>query len=375
MVTRTQMLRYPFSRYAREISSSVARDVGELVKLLDNDENEYIVEHAESRVAAALDKLEIKLVNTNDDRDFLIYPTARLIVEAIGNSRLKEYQAEVESKAVNKFLGKEDDDFIMELASESFGWHVKSVGNITQRARLPPQLRTYGFKIQFQDFLEVAPDFHEPVWKLVNRYLDSGWVPVQKSELSRLISGKFNKIILGSHIDVPPLPRRLAESIQRIESELSRKIKSTGPVELTEESEDAFPPCISQMHKDTRAGKNLSHSARFALASFLLNIGMSVSEVVDVFRAARDYVSSLAEYQVKHIAGERGGRDAYTPPSCKKMQSDSLCPVYLGEAFDPLCEYISHPLSFYETRAWELSKGVEDHSWYARKKKKRQHLG
>lgn len=374
MVTRTQMLKYPFSRYARAVSSSVAHDVGELVKLLDKNENEYIVEHAEARVAAALDKSEITVVKTNDDRDFLIYPTARLIVEAINNSRLREYQAEAESKAVNKFLGKENDEFIIELAEESFGWSVQSMGNITERALLPIPLRSYEFKLRFQNFLEVAPDFHEPVWKLVNRYLDSGWVPVQKSELARLISGKFNQIILRSHIDVPPLPRRLAESIQRIESELGKKIISTGPLEVTEESVDAFPPCISQMHKDTLAGKNLSHSARFALASFLLNIGMSVSEVVDVFRAARDYVSSLAEYQVKHIAGERGGRDAYTPPSCKKLQSDSLCPVYLGEAFDPLCEYISHPLAFYETRAWEMSKGVQDHSWYARKRQRRQHL-
>ncbi|TFF94871.1 hypothetical protein EU546_04320 [Candidatus Thorarchaeota archaeon] len=248
------------------------------------------------------------------------------------------------------------------------------MGSLTQRAHLPLLLRTYQFKIQFQDFLEVAPDFHDPVWKLVNRHLDNGWVPVQKSELARLISGKFNNIILGSHIDVPPLPRRLAESIQRIESEVSKKVRSTGPTEFTEKSVDAFPPCISQMRKDTLAGKNLSHSARFALASFLLNIGMTVDEVVDVFRPARDYIRSLAEYQVQHIAGQRGGRGAYTPPSCKKLQADSLCPVYLGEAFDPLCEYISHPLSFYETRNWEITKGVPDHSWYARKKQKRQHL-
>ncbi|TFF94872.1 hypothetical protein EU546_04325 [Candidatus Thorarchaeota archaeon] len=120
MVNRTQILKYPFSRYAREVSSSVARDVGELVKLLDKRENEYIVEHAEDRVTAALDETEIRPVNTHDDRDFLIYPTARLIVEAIGNSRLRELQAEAESKAVNRFLGKEDDVFVMELAQESF---------------------------------------------------------------------------------------------------------------------------------------------------------------------------------------------------------------------------------------------------------------
>ena len=120
----------------------------------------------------------------------------------------------------------------------------------------------------------------------------------------------------------------------------------------------------------SKAGKNLSHEARFALASFLLSIGMSTDDVLKAFVAAPDYVRNLAEYQVKHIAGETGGRTGYTPPKCQKMQGNGLCPVYNGTAFDKLCEYVSHPLAFYETRAWEMSKGIRDHSWYAKKRKR-----
>ncbi|MFX1369556.1 MAG: hypothetical protein ACFFAY_13240, partial [Promethearchaeota archaeon] len=149
------------------------------------------------------------------------------------------------------------------------------------------------------------------------------------------------------------------------------KIRRTEPVKITEKSTSAFPPCIAQIHEDSLAGKNVSHEARFALAAFLLKIGMDIKEVMGVFRTAPDFVQTLAEYQVRHISSKSAG-EGYTPPGCRKMQGNSLCPVYLGEFFDPLCEYVLHPLAFYETRAWELSKGVLDHGWYLKKKRKRQ---
>ena len=43
-----------------------------------------------------------------NERDVLIYPTARLIVEELGIPRLRALQAEAESKEANRQLGKED---------------------------------------------------------------------------------------------------------------------------------------------------------------------------------------------------------------------------------------------------------------------------
>lgn len=93
------MLRYPFSVEAREVSQRQARDVETLVTLLETRGNEYITEEAENRVIAALDQSDVPLVNNNDDRDLLIYPTSRILVEKIGDPRLKEYQAEAESNS------------------------------------------------------------------------------------------------------------------------------------------------------------------------------------------------------------------------------------------------------------------------------------
>jgi DNA primase large subunit len=349
----------------------VARDIGDLINIAEDAEDNYVVREAESRIFAALEQKEIATVNTNRDPDFLIYQTARLIVEKIGDNRLKQYQAEAESKAVNKHLSKERDEFVYDLCRGAFQWDIDFIGQKGYKAALPHYLQSFDVRMRYQNFLEVAPRFHSDEWKLVNRYVESGMVPVRKSELYRLMAEKFKVLILKSSLQVPPLPKNLTHAVQQIESELRTKIKKTEPIKFTTKTVNAFPPCISSMHEEALQGKNLSHEARFTLASFLLKIGMSADEVLGIFKAAPDFVRGLAEYQVRHIASKSGG-EGYTPPSCRKMQGNSLCPVYLGSALDPLCEYIVHPLSFYETRAWEISKGVRDHSWYARKKRKMQ---
>ncbi len=348
--------------------------------MLSDPSNEYIIAEAERRIIAALDQEPIPLVDNRDRRDFLIYPTARLIVERIGNQRLREYQAEAESKAVNAHLSDEvDTEFVVHMCTESFGWDVRIVGSEHEKDRLPIPLRLYNLRMRFENYLEVAPQFHQSSWKLVNRPLDRGWVPIRRSELDRLISGKFRQIIVQSTLEVPTLlPARLTEAVQRIESELGSKIRRTAPLEISETSTSAFPPCIAQMHSDALAGKNLPHEARFALAAFLLNIGMSTDEVMRVFSASPDFVQDLARYQVEHIAGQRRGaasrEGGYTAPGCRKMQGNGLCPVYLGSAFDPLCEYVLHPLQFYETRAWEIAHGITSRTWYGRKRQKKQHF-
>jgi DNA primase large subunit len=351
----------------------MANDLGKLIAFLENPENHYIIEEAEARILAAIDQSQIRTPNNRDDRDVLVYPTSRLIVEKIGVPRLREYQAEAESKAVNKNLGSEDSKFIMTLARSSFRWRLESLGTPIERAELPENLRKYEFRMGFENFLEVAPSFRSPEWKLVNRMVQNGWVYISKSELARLVSGKFKQVILDSFLDVPELPSRLTEAVQRIETEIRGKIRKSSPIEITETITTAFPPCIKMMHNDSVRGKNLPHEARFALASFLLRIGMDVEEVVAIFKAAPDFARASAGYQVRHIASKSGGK-GYDPPGCRKMQTFGLCPVYVGEIFDPLCEYVLHPLGFYETRAWESTKGITNHSWYASKRKRKQKL-
>lgn len=378
MSGRYQHLKYPFSAQARQTSQRLARDLGVLVDLLEEPDNYYIVEEAEKRVYAALTQTQIKYPSMENEKDVLIYPTARLIVEELGLPQLRALQAEAESKEANRQLGNEDSAFVEDLGKSSFNWKIESMGRISQRSELPLMLRTFELKIRFENYLEVAPSFHSDEWNLINRYMERGWIPIRRSELDRLISGKFKRLIMEGRFDIPKMSRRLIESVQRIEDKTKGRIRKAEPVKMTEALTTAFPPCIQKMYDDSiRGDVNLSHDARFSLAAFLLKIGMEENEVQKVFSSSPDKNISLIEYQVRHIASKRsmGAEDGgYTPPGCKKLQVNNLCPVYLGTVFDPLCEYILNPLAFYQTRAWEMSKDIQDHSWYERKRTKKQNF-
>ncbi|MFW9975617.1 MAG: hypothetical protein ACFFDQ_10150 [Candidatus Thorarchaeota archaeon] len=378
MSGRPQQLKYPFSAQARQASQKLARDLGVLVDLLERPENHNIVEEAEKRVYAALTQNPIRYPAMDNEKDVLIYPTSRLIVEELGLPQLRALQAEAESKEANRQLGNEKNDFVIDLCESSFNWKIDSMGKLSERSELPLLLRTFELKIRFENYLEVAPSFHSDEWNLINRYLDKGWVLIRRSELDRLISGKFRQLIIDGRFDIPKMSQRLIEAVQRIEDKTKGRIRKSEPMKMTETIASAFPPCMQKLHDDSvRGDVNLSHDARFALAAFLLKIGMDENEVQKVFSSSPDKNISLIEYQVRHIAKKRSmGVDVegYTPPGCRKLQVNNLCPVYLGSTFDPLCEYILNPLAFYQTRAWELSKGLQDHSWYSRKRDKKQNF-
>ncbi|MFX1369474.1 MAG: hypothetical protein ACFFAY_12820, partial [Promethearchaeota archaeon] len=142
MALTPQQLRYPFSNEARDALFRIARDIRVLIDELERPRNNEIVRQAEERVYAALMQEELKLPDPSIPESILVYQAARLIVEKIGEPRLKEYQAEAESKAVNKYLASESDRFAIDLSQTAFGWAVESTGSQTQRAKLPIMLRS-----------------------------------------------------------------------------------------------------------------------------------------------------------------------------------------------------------------------------------------
>jgi DNA primase large subunit len=93
-------------------------------------------------------------------------------------------------------------------------------------------------------------------------------------------------------------------------------------------------------------GKHVPHMGRFALTSFLSNIGVTDGEIVKMFHSQSDFTERIARYQVEHISGSRGGKKKYTPPSCKTMKTHSIC---INP--DQMCATISHPLSYYRKKA------------------------
>jgi DNA primase large subunit len=86
-----------------------------------------------------------------------------------------------------------------------------------------------------------------------------------------------------------------------------------------------MPPCIMAMLAKIANGEDISHVENFTVAAYLLNTGHSIDEVIEVFRNRSDFNEKIARYQVEHIAGLRGSRTRYRPPSCAKMRTYGLC--------------------------------------------------
>ncbi|MCW3992060.1 MAG: DNA primase regulatory subunit PriL, partial [Candidatus Bathyarchaeota archaeon] len=112
---------------------------------------------------------------------------------------------------------------------------------------------------------------------------------------------------------------------------------------------DAFPPCMRRAFEGLTSGRRAAHMERFALTSFLVNAGMDLERIVKLFISVTDFDEQLTRYQIEHIAGMRGRRTRYTPPSCATLRTHGVC--YNP---DELCGRIKHPLAYYRNRVRDL---------------------
>jgi DNA primase large subunit len=105
-----------------------------------------------------------------------------------------------------------------------------------------------------------------------------------------------------------------------------------------------FPPCMEKLLAAVLASENVSHPGRFALVSFMNNIGLGFEEIYQIFASVPDFRESVTRYQIEHITGQISST-VYTAPECSTMVSYGICP-----GPDRLCETITHPLSYYRKK-------------------------
>ncbi len=321
---------YPFSR---EAAARVKETGYSLEGLLEEPNREprlarLVRRRAQDRVLGAV-RGEISDERAHPLAELLSYPLARVMVSCLNDDLLARRYALAEAKLASRKMGTESLQDLILLARD---------------LDVFPQIDQSGLRVPFSDYLKGAARMHSPGWKLVNRSLEGGWVNVTDQELARLLEERAkDRVGRGLPLPVPPaICEKLQGDLARIEEELSAK-RAEEKVDLGEVTEDAFPPCIRGFLDQVAAGANLAHTARFALTTFLLAVGMTVDEVVGVFNTSPDFDEEKTRYQVEHISGKGG--TAYTPPSCATMATYGNCP---GE--DSLCRWVSHPLSYYERK-------------------------
>lgn len=217
------------------------------------------------------------------------------------------------------------------------------------------------YKIPVEAYVKASSKLEGVQNSLSNMPLKDGSVFISKEVLFSVLE----QLIYADIMDGLPVtvPDDIADSIQVQDAvDIIRHTidEQYFTFEIDEVNENKFPPCMEALLESTRKGEHLEHNARFALASFLVNIGMTTDEILELFGGIPDFAEDTTRYQINHIRGDIGSTE-YTSPSCATLVTQGLCVNK-----DKLCEKINHPLSYYRIRlkdfgdADELAGGSEE---------------
>lgn len=274
--------------------------------------------------------------------ELLSYPFARILVSCIDDQFLIRKYALAEAKAAYRLLKTQQPEFLQELGLD-FQINAETYENVESHDIL--------FDLHFTDYIKLATTLKDLNWKLVNRKMKAGHVRISKEEFARLLQEAIRSRIQNA---LPlSIPEEISEActpyLTDINETLEEKKSDFGVGEFQKVESELFPPCIVQAIANVRAGVNLAHSMRFAMTSFLLNIGMTVDEVVAMFNVSPDFDEEKTRYQIQHIAGSSG--TSYKPPSCNTMRT-------YGNCYNPdeICKNTKHPLGYYSRRMWLKNK-------------------
>jgi len=324
--------KYPFLKQTSKRIEELELTIQNLV----SPENKPILERAQKRLENAILMTNSGDMVRDNRTEISSFATAVILVIATKNSFIKKRYALAEAKSAYAHLLNESKENILAIAKD-FDW------DLTASKELP-----YDFCLGFNFYLKNASHFHDTKWKLVNQVLTNGKVYLNKDKVARLLQEEIRKRI-EERLNVSEL-KSLPEGIISIANNLTKIAQEIMGQEVDELPkvvvQTAFPPCISALYEEASKSHHLSHIGRFALTTFLVNIGMSSEAVNELFKTFSDYNERLTRYQIEHIAGERGSGTRYKPPQCSVLQTHGIC-----KNRDDLCRRVYHPLKYYEAKA------------------------
>jgi len=318
---------YPFLTQAADYVADMGTSIENILTSRAFDIARY---RAQIRVIQAIQGEITQDKGINNIAELLSYPISRIIISCIDDAFLIRRYGLAEAKSAYVLMKREGEAFIQEIGKD---FDINAT--ITEG----------GFRIHFTDYIRGAAGMRALNWKLVNRRLNSGFVNITKEEYARLLQEAIRGRISASlPLEVPDrFCKILKEDIEEIKIRLEASKSEFDEEGFGDVAPDEFPPCVVHLLSNVQAGVNLPHSARFALTSFLINIGLTVDQIIQMFNVSPDFNEEMTRYQVDHISGGTGTN--YKPPSCATMITYGNC---FGK--DELCKNIGHPLSYYRNK-------------------------
>lgn len=204
----------------------------------------------------------------------------------------------------------------------------------------------YCYIIRVTDYVSIAHGIHEGKWDLANRGVHDGEVVIAEKEVYEFVKQMlFDKVDRGLPYDVREEVEEELRGKDIIDEVYSGIPEDKFSFEIDEIDEDSFPPLIKHLLTQVREGEHLVHRARFTLASFLVNIGMTTDEIVDTLDINNNFAEEETRYQVNHIRNGRGSDKPYIPPTY-----DTISSWGIDWKKDELEENVKHPLTYYKIK-------------------------
>lgn len=278
--------------------------------------------------------------------------------------------------ALRKYIDSEVKDFIelMKLENSKFLWNVSRMLGLSSELLArddecgykvvlvsgPKQeISCFQFRLTIPKYLTYAEKLlGEAGWSLLETYVREGYVYLPKSKYVRLLEDPLKEYLtkLFDELSVKLADVSVLEDLRNDIAEVIRReykrLRVEKPVQAPpgEIKEEFFPPCVKELVKSLRASEHLTHIQRFALATFLLNVGASVDYVLDLMRNAPDFNEKVARYQIEHLAGIKGGGKKYKTYSCVKMKELGMCVAECG---------VKTPVQYYARSLRSIKKSSE----------------
>ncbi|MFB6172376.1 MAG: DNA primase regulatory subunit PriL [Haloarculaceae archaeon] len=332
--------RYPFLAEARETVRQADVDLAALVASGDP-----AVERGFDRVERAVNEGRIGDPHRQPRAELLSYPVARVLVSLVDQPALTRRYASAEARTAVARLREDAERDALRSADQGAVGLADLLAEFDLADATRERTTDAGdvvYDLAVTAYLPLAADLSADQWRLVNRALADGSLPVSREELFDLLAVAVERRVRDG------LPFEVPDAIAaELQSELVAVRDLLADLDLTREIDavvpDQFPPCVAALLDRARAGEDLDHRAQFVLVAFLANVGLRPDEVAAFVGSTPALDAEAVRSQARHVRDETGPAE-YAPPSCTTMQAYGLCVDR-----DDLCETIAHPLAYYET--------------------------
>ncbi len=359
--------KYPFFEAARTAVAEASVSLPELVAA-----DAPAVERARERVERALLEGTVEFESGpfelggsgsayDVQAELLSYPIARILVSLLDSEpAIDKYAAAEAATAVDRFRADfESDDEFRSVATPTVDLEDVLAEFDLAGAVRPAASRPGGagrgarggrdpdrYRMDVGAYLRLTSPSWGPSWRLVNRELAAGAVPISRDELLRALEVAVEDRVregLPFELEVGEgIAADLESGVEDLKRLLSER-SYAGPIDVV--APELFAPCMRNLIDKAERGVELEPPESFALMAFLVGIGMTPDEVV-VFCADTSLDAEGIRYQTEYLRDDRGTQ--YPPPTCETLSNYGIC-----HNEDEHMQVAVDPLAYYETRLAE----------------------